>query len=563
MRTVKSGDVSLAVYEQGDPADPTVLLVHGYPDDHQMWDGVAARLAERFHVVTYDVRGAGKSTRPRAVEDYRLEYLAEDLLAVADAVSPEQPVHVVAHDWGSIGAWEAVTGENSRIASYTSISGPCLDHIGHWTRDRLSRPTPRNLKQVINQQLHSWYILVFHLPFVAALAWRLGAGKQIARIEKLPRVPSAADGVHGIKLYRANIFQRTGNPRERRTDAPVQVIAPTGDRYVTPALLDDLARWAPNLWRRKVIGTHWVPALRPAVIARMVEEFIAHVLGEPVTRGLQRAAVRPRKSFGDSLVVITGAGSGIGRATAVEFAKAGADVIVTDIDLPSAQETAAMIGPAATAYKLDVTNESAVRRLADQVALEHGVPSVVVNNAGIGVAGPFMATSAKDWNRIVDVNLLGVVYGCNAFAELMIDAGEGGHIVNVASAAAYVPSRVLSAYSATKAAVLMLSECLRAELAGQGIGVSVICPGIVDTPITRATTYVGVDAAGQEKRREQAARSYHRRNFPPSGVAKAIVAAAQHNRAVVPVTVEAKAGRFGSRFAPGIMRRLARIEVGR
>jgi NAD(P)-dependent dehydrogenase (short-subunit alcohol dehydrogenase family)/pimeloyl-ACP methyl ester carboxylesterase len=561
VRTVKSGDVSLAVYEQGDPADPTVLLVHGYPDDHTMWDGVAARLAERFHVVSYDVRGAGASSRPRDVSQYALPHLADDMLAVADAVSPSAPVHVVAHDWGSIQAWHTVTEPHSRIASFTSISGPCLDHIAFWTRRRLSRPSFRNLRQVLKQQLHSWYIVAFHVPVLANLAWRLGVGRMIARIEGLSRVPAKADGIDGMKLYRANIFQRMKAATERSTDIPVQVIMPTGDRYVTPALLEDIERWAPNLWRRKVVGRHWVASSRPAVIARMAEEFISHVLGEPVTRGLQRA--QAPDSLDHRLVVITGAGSGIGRATALEFASQGADVIVTDIDLPSAAETAALIGPAASAYQLDVTDESAVRRLADTVALEHGVPDVVVNNAGIAVAGAFMDTSTKDWQRIVDVNLLGVVHGCQAFGELMIEAGEGGHIVNVASAAAYTPSRALPAYSTTKAAVLMLSECLRAEMVSHGIGVSAICPGLVDTPITRSATFVGVSAAEQEALRARSAKAYHRRNFPPSGVASAIVAAVRHNRAVVPVTVEAKAGLFGSRFAPGIMRRFARIGVSK
>jgi NAD(P)-dependent dehydrogenase (short-subunit alcohol dehydrogenase family) len=156
-----------------------------------------------------------------------------------------------------------------------------------------------------------------------------------------------------------------------------------------------------------------------------------------------------------------------------------------------------------------------------------------------------------------------VVHGCQAFGELMIEAGEGGHIVNVASAAAYTPSRALPAYSATKAAVLMLSECLRAEMVSHGIGVSAICPGIVDTPITRATTFVGVSDAEQETLRARAAKAYHRRNFPPSGVASAIVAAVRENRAVVPVNIEAKAGLLGSRFAPRIMRRFARIGVSK
>ncbi|GAB3871181.1 SDR family oxidoreductase [Kibdelosporangium lantanae] len=534
---VASGDVSLAVYTHGDPHNPTLLLVHGYPDNHTMWDGVVEVLKDRYHVVTYDTRGAGASTRPRAVADYRLPLLADDLFAVIDAVSPGERVHVVAHDWGSIQAWEAVTDPRAddRIASYTTMSGPCLDHIGMWNRRRLSRPTPRNLLRLLNQQLHSWYIALFHVPVLPALAWRLGAGRILARIEGLDHPPRVADAVHGMKLYRANIFQRIRSPRSRSTDVPVQVIMPTGDRYVTPALLSDLERWTSRLWRRKVAGGHWVAARKPAVVARMVDEFVSHVSGGPTVPALS----------GRSLVVITGAGSGIGRATAEAFAARGDLVVVTDIDLPSARETAAGIG--GVAYQLDVTDESAVQALAARIATEHGVPDVVVNNAGIGIAGPFMLTSTKDWQRVLDVNLLGVVHGCQAFGALMVEAAEGGHIVNVASAAAFTPTRNLPAYATSKAAVLMLTECLRAELAPAGIGVSAICPGIVNTPITRATTFVDGD---QEAKRARAEKAYQRRNFPPSGVASAIVAAVERNKPLVPVAPEAKAALLASRAAP-------------
>ncbi|MFD1048195.1 SDR family NAD(P)-dependent oxidoreductase, partial [Kibdelosporangium lantanae] len=222
-----------------------------------------------------------------------------------------------------------------------------------------------------------------------------------------------------------------------------------------------------------------------------------------------------------------------------------------------ARETAAGIG--GVAYQLDVTDESAVQALAARIATEHGVPDVVVNNAGIGIAGPFMLTSTKDWQRVLDVNLLGVVHGCQAFGALMVEAAEGGHIVNVASAAAFTPTRNLPAYATSKAAVLMLTECLRAELAPAGIGVSAICPGIVNTPITRATTFVDGD---QEAKRARAEKAYQRRNFPPSGVASAIVAAVERNKPLVPVAPEAKAALLASRAAPSLMRRLARIGVG-
>lgn len=149
---VQSGAVRLAVYRWGDANKPMLLFVHGYPDNHKVWLPLIARLLGRYQVVAYDVRGAGASDKPRRTRDYRLELLSQDLKAVLDAVSPERAVHLVAHDWGSIQTWESVTDPalRQRIASYTSISGPCLDHVGHWMRDRLRRRRPAALLQVLS-----------------------------------------------------------------------------------------------------------------------------------------------------------------------------------------------------------------------------------------------------------------------------------------------------------------------------------------------------------------------------------------------------------------------------
>src|SRR5581483_11239666 len=143
------------------------------------------------------------------------------------------------------------------------------------------------------------------------------------------------------------------------------------------------------------------------------------------------------------------------------------------------------------AYSVDVSDVAAMETFVQTVVAEHGVPDIVVNNAGIGIGGRFIDTPAAEWQRIVEVNLLGVGHGCRLFGTAMAERREGGQIVNIASAAAYTPSRALGAYAATKAGVLMLSECLRAELADEGIGVTAICPGIVNTNITRTSAYVG------------------------------------------------------------------------
>ncbi|MEZ4287266.1 MAG: alpha/beta fold hydrolase [Polyangiales bacterium] len=129
---INSKGTSLMAYTCGDPSRPPVVLVHGYPDDHSVWDSVVAHLKKDFFVVTYDVRGAGASDHPERQRDYRLSVLSRDLVAVLDHVVPNRAVHLVGHDWGSIQSWESVTDPSlrDRFLSYTSLSGPCLDHVG-------------------------------------------------------------------------------------------------------------------------------------------------------------------------------------------------------------------------------------------------------------------------------------------------------------------------------------------------------------------------------------------------------------------------------------------------
>ncbi|MFC1412293.1 alpha/beta fold hydrolase [Streptacidiphilus sp. N1-12] len=278
--------VPLAVYSAGDPARPTVLLVHGYPDTHTVWDDVAADLAADHQVVRYDVRGAGGSGRPGPVRDYRLDLLADDLFAVAQAVSPDRPVHLVAHDWGSVQSWEAVTtpGAEARIASFTTVSGPCLDHVGHWQRRRALRPTPRHLLQLANQMAHSWYIAAFHVPVLAPALWRFRLARRWPTLLRVvegvperaghPQPTLAEDAVHGIKLYRANMLPRVLRPRSRPTRVPVQLVTLTRDNYVRPALNEDLERWAPGLRRRTMDTGHWAALLvRGPELAALVRSF--------------------------------------------------------------------------------------------------------------------------------------------------------------------------------------------------------------------------------------------------------------------------------------------------
>lgn len=265
------------------------------------------------------------------------------------------------------------------------------------------------------------------------------------------------------------------------------------------------------------------------------------------------------KDIAGRVAVVTGAGSGIGRATALALARAGAEVVCADIDLAAAERTAG--AARGHAYEVDVADAGAMEKFAAEVRDRHGVPGVVVNNAGIAVIGDFMDTTAGDWERILGVNLWGVIHGCRLFAAQLKETGERGHIVNIASAAAFGPTRSLAAYCTTKSAVKMLSDCLRAELAGSGIGVTAICPGFVNTPIAANAGYPGLDEAAAAKLRRRGERGLRLRHYPPEKVAAQIMRAIQHDRAVVPVNAEGHLIYAMSRISPSALRLLARLKL--
>ncbi|WP_405389709.1 SDR family oxidoreductase [Streptomyces sp. NBC_01102] len=580
-RWVRTGGIELCVAELGDRTQPTVVLVHGYPDSKEVWSAVAHRLAERWHVVLYDVRGHGRSAAPIPLRGgFTLEKLTDDFLAVADAVSPDRPVHVVGHDWGSVQSWEFATVERTkgRIASFTSMSGPSLDHLGHWIKQRMSHPSPRRVGQLLGQGAKSWYVYALHTPVLPELAWRGPLGRQWPRmLQRMEKVPSDGyptsslprDAAHGAWLYRDNVRARLRRPRaDASAHVPVQLITPTGDVFLSETLYEDLDTWVPQLVRRSLPARHWVPRTRPDQLSAWIGEFVSACEAETGQGGppVQDTAATGdhADSFGGLLVLVTGAASGIGRATTLAFARAGARVVAVDRDGEGAARTAdsaRLIGAAAAwSEAADVGDEQAMEKLADRVASEYGVVDVLVNNAGVGLAGSFLETTSEDWRNVLDVNLWGVIHGCRVFGRQMADRNQGGHIVNVASAAAYQPSRALPAYSTSKAAVLMLSECLRAELAEKSIGVTAICPGVVTTGITSTARFAGTDETEQTRLRQRTGRLYALRNYPPEKVADAILRAVVHNRAVVPVNAEARGSRLLSRISPGLLRGIARLE---
>jgi NAD(P)-dependent dehydrogenase (short-subunit alcohol dehydrogenase family) len=230
--------------------------------------------------------------------------------------------------------------------------------------------------------------------------------------------------------------------------------------------------------------------------------------------------------------VVTGAGSGIGRSLAMLAARRGALVHAADVNGESAEAVARAIGEAggrAVAHCIDVADADAVARLAD-LAFGGGPVHLLFNNAGIGHAGDLADTTLDDWQRLIGVNLMGVVHGLHAFLPRLLAQDGPAHVVNTASMAGLVPAAGLAAYSATKAAVVALTEALDIELRGTRVRVSALCPGVIDTAIVATSTMRGAFA----DRQARTADLYARRGTSPDVVARQSLAAVARGRRVIP-----------------------------
>src|SRR4051812_27025206 len=285
-KRIRSGEVALAVREHSPsgPGRPTVVLVHGYPDQQDTWDTLVGQLPlDAWHVVTYDVRGAGGSDAPARREDYLAARLVDDLVAVLDAVLPAgTAAHLVGHDWGSVQLWDAVAAEatdprlRGRIATFTSISGPSLDHLAWLTR----HPTGRRLR-LLRQAAHSWYVGFFTLPLLPEGVLRLAhahPGPAIEAAGHPPRDPLGPQlerhAVNGLTLYRANVLGGARRSGPVRVALPVLVVHPTRDRFLTELVVEDLGVGCSDLRVEKLDAGHWVIVTHADALAGLLEEHV-------------------------------------------------------------------------------------------------------------------------------------------------------------------------------------------------------------------------------------------------------------------------------------------------
>ena len=252
--------------------------------------------------------------------------------------------------------------------------------------------------------------------------------------------------------------------------------------------------------------------------------------------------------------LVTGAGSGIGQATALALARRGADLVLCDVDengLKSTQDVAVSLGRKTVARRVDVSRREEMASFADAVHREIEAIDILINNAGVALGATFEETLLEDWDWIIGINLFGVIHGQHSFVPKMVARGRGGHVVNIASMAGLLATRSLSAYCTTKFAVVGLSEALRAELEPHGIGVTAVCPGFVDTSIIESMRMRG--EAAQALAVPEITDFVARRKHTPERVAQQILRAIQRNRAIAPVFPEAWLGYYMKRFTPRLL----------
>lgn len=265
-------------------------------------------------------------------------------------------------------------------------------------------------------------------------------------------------------------------------------------------------------------------------------------------------------TFRGKVAFITGAASGIGRALALQLAKSGCVVVVTDIDGDGALEVAKEVlvaGGGARAVTLDVSDAAAVTEAIRDCAKRHGRIDYLFNNAGIAVGGDFRDIAEDDLRRIVDINLWGVIHGIRAAYPLMVQQ-RGGHIVNTASVAGLVPFAPLAPYSLTKHAVVGLSQTLRAEAHRLGVKVSAICPGFIQSNIYTSAKMAGLPAgAGLTKDLVLV------KPMDTDDAARRILKGVARNKALIVFPFTAKLMWWLYRVSPSLLAPLARVMAER
>lgn len=287
-RTLKRPETELFVVEAGDPSKPAILFLHGFPDCHDLWTPHMESLSDQFHVIGFDMRGAGKSTAPARAHGYRIPRLLDDIDQVLTQTrGPTGKAHLVGHDWGSMIGWDFVSDPaySRRVESWTSLSGPQLGVAKRWAFENLNlRAEHRNA--ALNQVIHSWYMLALNIPgagravFGTAstpiwkLAHQLGGIPRNHPHLKRSRREIARLTQNTFRLYEQNVLTPPEPPNIDGIRVPTQLVILENDIFVRPEVCEAMTPYCQNLLRLRMPANHWAPVSHTELVTETIRGFV-------------------------------------------------------------------------------------------------------------------------------------------------------------------------------------------------------------------------------------------------------------------------------------------------
>lgn len=536
----------------GDRADTPLLLLHGIGRSLEDWTEQIERLSGRFYVIAVDLPGFGRSARRDGPAD--LATVADGVAGALAALDEDRPCHVIGNSLGGAVAMQLLASHPDLVASLILVNSAgfgaevtallrmlSLPGIG---RRLATRSTPAGAR-LMERRLFADPSLATRerIDHALSIAAQPGTG------EFLLEMANHLGTMRGVRpQWRTELLAAVAaHPR------PTLLIWGDRDRILPAAHLGAAHRQFPDAQVHLFTATGHMPQIERAdEFADLITAFVENgptlsTSVPPVTAkvGHNRVDSRSQRSacmegFAGKVAVVTGAGSGIGQALAVELGRSGAKLAISDVDtegLAVTEERLKAIGAPVKADRLDVTEREAFELYADAVKEHFGKVNQIYNNAGIAYQGDIEVSSFKDIERVMDVDFWGVVNGTKAFLPHLIASGDG-HVVNVSSVFGLFAVPGQAAYNSAKFAVRGFTEALRQEMAINKHPVRVTCvhPGGIKTAIARnATAAEGIDVAEMAKAFDtKLART------SPEKAAKIILEAVRKDRARVLVGADAK-----------------------
>lgn len=289
---VRSSDVALHVVEYGQRGRPPLLLVHGFPDTHDVYSALIDELGRDFHIAAFDLRGVGASSAPPSGAGFRIDAVLPDFTAVINAVfGAAARVHLLAHDWGSILAFSYLADRalQRRIRSFTSVSGPHLAMMWSANLRHIASLRPHEMRAGLRQLASSWYALFFQLPIVPEWLFREHGPRLYERIMVRGGVPKGdpylnvtkdqvwARTQHALELYRQNALRPPKLPAPHSIAVPTALVVPLDDPFLRPPTYAFVGEYFTDLTVHELAAGHWVPRSHPRELAEIVRELSARV----------------------------------------------------------------------------------------------------------------------------------------------------------------------------------------------------------------------------------------------------------------------------------------------